>query len=88
VPPEIHSLVKDADDIDTVCGQAIKQYVRAGRIFMVTSADLGTGPPCTGLRRYILNVPTYLTNVEFSLIDAPMFHCMSPDFIRIAVRAR
>jgi hypothetical protein len=40
----VHTLMQDANDVDTVCRMSIKQNVRSGRIHAVASAHFGAFP--------------------------------------------
>ena len=45
MPPEIHALVENADNLNAATRDAVEEKVRPGAVFMVTGPHLGHGFP-------------------------------------------
>jgi hypothetical protein len=76
---------KDADDIDAAYNRAVKQQMQAARTLVTASANFGTCPLRNRPRRRHLDVPSDLANIKLPLVNAPMFHGVSPTLVQIAL---
>jgi len=88
MPPEVHALVKNADNINAAVNDAIEQKVGTRPEFIVASAHFGTCPADRRLRRRGPDVLPELADIKFSLVGAPAFLRVVPDFIKIDLGTR
>ena len=83
MPPEIHTLVENADNVNAVGGDAIEQKVRPGAIFIIFGSHLGAWPSARRTRSYDLDVARELAEISLGLIEAPAAFCVAPDFLQV-----
>jgi hypothetical protein len=56
MPPEIHPLMENADDVDVLGCDTIKEKVRSGAVFVIASPHLEAWPSALRIHRYDVEV--------------------------------
>lgn len=85
---EIHALMQDADNIDAVGDEAVKQEVRAAGNFVVARAYVRAVLSHRRTRRYGLDAQPKVAGVRLCLVKSPAVGRVIPNIAKVGLSAR
>ena len=85
---EIHPLMQDADNFDAFWRFPVKEHMSADSVLPVTGANIVAGAAALGIGGDIGHRDRDLAKIFFRLIGAPTGNRVSPDVLKVSLRAR
>jgi hypothetical protein len=87
VPVVIHALMQNADDIDAIRDEPVKQDVRTGSILVIARPQFRAFPAHGRAIGYLLDVIPKLAGIYLRLVGAPAPHRVVSNFVKVGLSA-